>query len=239
MKEGNTKQLISGDNLLMSIFLYGATGSGKTRFLGTMPDPYLILTERPPKGLAIAGVDVPFVEVESFSDIITVLNQIVSGTRAKDRKSIGFDSLSNLTYILVKDVLKETGKSIMDLHSWGIVSGRVKDIIILLTKEVIRTHHICMTAKEQLIKDELSGSVIGLPETVGKNAHTVPGEFDYVFYAYQTINRVAGKKVPSWQMDTIIYQGRYAAKDCSGKLDQTVPNNFHDIYSTICGGLPA
>jgi hypothetical protein len=215
----------------ISILSYGPPGSGKTRFAATMPDPYFISLDGGLKGLAVLGLKIPYVAVETYSDMVQVINEIKIGKRAVGRKSIIFDHLSEATDPIVRDVLGETSKKRMDLNTWGIAVDKlkylVKSFVDLNTK-----FHINMIAHEQVEKDEIRGEIMGTPATIGKFAQSIGGMFNLFLYHQQNAQHVAGKQVPTFKIHTVSY-GFFKAKDQLGVLDTIEDNDFNIIISKL------
>jgi hypothetical protein len=228
MINGNTRDMTK---FYMNMFLYGQWGSGKSWFLGTMPKPYLIVTERLPMGLGIAGKAIDYVKVESMEDLHQVMDEIALGKRAAGAESIGLDSLSDLTPLIIEHVLAQQKKQRMTLECWGIAVDYVRVFVRKLI-ELGKTRHIAITAKAIVTKDELTGATMGVPETIGKFAYVVPGMFDEVFYCQQDTSWVNGKQITSWKMNTVGV-ANYPAKDGLGVLAPVEPNDFSTIYAKV------
>ena len=228
MIEGNTSSMAT---YWMNIFNYGPWGSGKTWFCGTMPKPYIICTERLPQGLGIGGKQIDFVKVENMDDLNLVLTEIAAGKRAKDAQSICLDSLSDLTDLIKDYVLAQAKRRTMTMQDWGPAVDYLR-MTVRRFLEFGKTRHIVVTARARMEKDELTGAVMGVPDTIGKFAYVVPGMFDEVFYSQQETSWVNGVQKTGWKLNTV-GTANYPAKDGLGVLSPVEPNDFAVIYEKV------
>lgn len=217
----------------LKILMYGPPGSGKTWFIGTMPGVYIVSLDKGLIGLRLAGVVADGCTVDTFDELQQVVSEIAAGTRAPKAKAIALDHLSAVTDLAVTSVKMKTGKKAMDRSTWGTVA----DYVRMLTKQFadiadIRNVHVCVAAHEKIEKNEIIGSVLGTPDTVGKFAMSVGGLFDLYLYSRQEVGWEAGKQVESFTVNTVDYQ-EFKAKDRTGVLETTEPNDFPIIYAKI------
>ena len=234
MIEGNTKDLNS-TNIKLNIFIYGSFGSGKTWFCGTMPKPYLICTERIPQGLGLAGINAQYVKCEHFSEVLRVLDEIASGRRAQDYESICLDSLSDLTPLVMQFVLEmgSVKKTVMSQPMWGMAVDYLRNICRRLANDIPKLgKHVCVTARACTIQDEITKTVIGLPETIGKFAYMAPALFDLVLYTEQTTQTVASVTKGKFTVHTVEHNN-FKAKDGLGVLAAEEPNDFKAIFEKV------
>lgn len=226
MIEGTTKQA-SAVQERVSTFVYGPGGSGKTRFCATFPKPYFIVTERIPRGLEVAARDIPYVKVETFEDLLLVFNQIEAGKRAVGCESICLDSLSDITPLVCDYVLRKAGKPRMALQEWGFAVDHLRSLIRTFTATLSDRFYVCLTALATVQKDDLTGEILGLPETIGRFAQVVPAMFDLALYSEQTVvfDPVSKQSKPTWLLHSVSH-GRFKAKDGIGFMDVTEPNDM-------------
>jgi hypothetical protein len=226
--EGNTNTV---KVLYVNALVYGLPGSGKTWFVGSAPKPYIICSERLPAGLAIAGKAIPYVMIETMEDLFLVLNEIEQGKRAVGMETIILDSLTELTPLVKDYVMRIHGKKEMTLQLWGIAVDNLR-MAIRKIRDIGKTRHTIVTARAVLEKDEYSGIIQALPDTIGKFAANVPGLFDWFFYCQQETQMVAGVQKVGWVMNTVGV-GFYPAKDGLGVLALKEPNDFPTVYAKV------
>jgi hypothetical protein len=226
MIEGNMKLPTDGK---FSTLIYGPSGSGKTHFCTTMPKPYLICTERVPQGLKACGKDIPYVKVETYEELEQVLNEIImhGAHRAVGAESICLDSLSDMTPLVIEMLLRKHAKTRMTLELWGIAVDHLRTYIRRFVTEVTKQAYVCVTSLAATDKDEITGEIIGRPETIGRFANQVSAMFDVCLFAKQEAawNATLNRSEPTWQVSTVA-NGRFPAKDGIGFLAPTEPNEF-------------
>jgi hypothetical protein len=220
----------------INCLVYGQPKSGKTRFGYSFPDPYLIVTERPPNGL-ISDKPLPYVLVQEYSDIQRVLSEIKCGTRAANAKSIILDSVSDMTDMVKKAALLATAEKKMTYNSWGLAVDYLRETMRILAREIGSKKHVCVIARSQLDKDDLTGALTGSPETIGKFSQAIGGQFDLLLFSEQYTDP-QGKK--QWRLHTSTYKSWFPAGDgLGGFLNPEEPNDFDVIYAKICKGSEA
>lgn len=209
-----------------TMLLYGGPGSGKTRFLGTMPKVYIVSLDHGLKGLKLAGFKFDGVEVDTYDELEQVIDEILLGTRAQQAMSFGLDHLTMVTDLsATKRKLRDAAPN-MKRSIWGTISDDVR----IINKKFLdiaykRNAPVCVVAHQQIEKDELLGNVMGLPDTVGKFATNVGGLFDMYLYARQETTPVNGQWIPTWKISTVNYM-QFQAKDRTGILDVEETNDF-------------
>jgi hypothetical protein len=236
MREFNASKVQLSD-IALKIFVYGKWGSGKTWFCGTAPSPLLICTKDDPgaAGLISAGKDVDVAVLESFDELIQLLNDIKFGRKYSTRKTICLDGLSNLTPLLVEKMLgavKTTKMGRMTREAWGLAVDHLRQAIGLFFELHMQGKHIILTSQALEVKDDIRGGLYGLPITIGKYAFTIPGVFDLVLYAEQDFIWKDGVQIPVFNFYTVKY-GHFPAKDRFGRLDMVERNDFMAILEKI------
>lgn len=228
IREGNTKDM-NLQNIKFKVLGYGPPGSGKTYFGTTAPKPYFIALDRGLKGVAVRKMDIPYVEVDTYQDIMTVLEEISTGKRAKDRETIVIDHLSDVSPLVIDATLQEANKKHMDKGLWGVAKDKLRVMIHELTSlSDLKGFHTIMLAHEQIEKSELRGGTWGTPNTIGQLAYNVGGWFDLFLYFQQEVRWQNGKQLPEWKMHTVKYVD-FVAKDRLSILQPTEDNNFDVI----------
>lgn len=232
IREGNTKDM-DITNMKFKILAYGPPGSGKTYFGSTMPKPYFIAIDRGLKGLAVRKEAVPYVEVDTYEDIITVLAQIKAGTRAQGCESIVIDHLTELSPLVVEATLRGANKRVMDQGLWGVAKDKLRVLVHDLTAlsddtTLNKRFHTLMISHEQIEKNDIRGGIWGTPATIGKFAYDVGGWFDLFLYFRQDVEWKNGKQIPTWNMHTIQYVD-FVAKDRLSILNTVEKNDFQVI----------
>lgn len=236
IKDGTTAEF-NLKTTRFKMFCVGDNGSGKTWFGSTLPKPYWINLN---DGLLTVGgargLTQPYCRPENESEVRQVIMEIADGKRATNRESIILDCITDLTPILVAAQRIRGGKDLITIQGWGIIVDHLREII----KAMVDLHpkrNVLVLSQQQIVRDELQGMVMGLPDTVGRFATTVRGFFDLCFYS-EAIERFSeGQKIREWVLHTISAQGGiWKGTDKTGKLPPEVPNDFEAIFKYITGG---
>ena len=109
---------------VLSMLVYGRSGTGKTTFGASFPTPALLIDIREKGTDSIAdrdGVDV--VSVNTWSEVEEVFWYLKN---EKKYKSVILDQISSLQDLCMEHAMVEEGKEIMSQRLWGVVSGMMK-----------------------------------------------------------------------------------------------------------------
>lgn len=109
---------------VLSMLVYGRSGTGKTTFAGSFPTPALLIDVREKGTDSIAnleGVDV--VQIEHWSDLEEIFWFL---KKEKKYKSVIIDQVSSMQDMAMVHAMAEEGKDIMSQRLWGVVSGLMK-----------------------------------------------------------------------------------------------------------------
>lgn len=233
IQQFNTSEGMTANDKV-SILLYGPPGSGKTWFGAHSPDPYIISIDwNGLIGIKKHKIPVEAVTVDDYNDVNTVIADIGMGKRARGRKTIVLDHMTELGELAKVTALRETNKVRPDLNVWGIVVDKIRYTLrqlLMLQKQF----NIVVIAHEQIEKNELRGGIFGTPATIGKFAYHVGGLFDLFLYANQEVEYKGGEKIKKYSLYTMDYL-EFKAKDRLGVLDVIEENDakalFNKIYS--------
>lgn len=109
---------------VLSMLVYGRSGTGKTTFGGSFPGPALIIDIRE-KGtdsvVNIEGLDV--IQVELWSELEEVFWYVKN---SKKYKSVILDQISSMQDLAMTHAMAEEGKEVMSQRLWGVTSGLMK-----------------------------------------------------------------------------------------------------------------
>ena len=243
----NLKDATIDQNLWLRLLLYGPSGTGKTHFAGTFPEPIFLL-DFDHKYTPMFGRDV---ELESFKTTkadapqeYIRLRQVLKRVSAESKwKTIVIDSMSTLDPIVTEFVLKNspridkaTGRPIehLDLQLYG----HHADAWTWLAMDInaITGKHVVMIGHDQY-KEKKEGSMTPsrtCPLLTGdKIQNKMPGLFQETYYyawdfnAGQKVRRLTYRSTPSLIASSAVLTGQ-------GYLDNpTFPSLLEEMRKCV------
>lgn len=210
----------------VKMLVYGKAGRGKTTLCHTAPSPIVFSAE---SGLlALSGHQVAYAEIRNIKDLQDAYEWAEKSAEARQFQTLCLDSLSEIAEVVlanakgqVKDPRQAYGELIekmsMTIRSFRDLPG----------------YHVYMSAKQEMVKDDTTGTTINMPSMPGsKLGQQLPYFFDEVFQldigkdpATQQTYRYL-RTQPDFQND---------AKDRSGKLDPIEYPDLGNIIKKITG----
>ena len=137
---------------VLSMLVYGRSGTGKTTFGASFPTPALLIDIREKGTDSIAdrdGVDV--VSVASWSELEEVFWYLKN---EKKYKSVILDQISSMQDLAMEHAMAEEGKEIMSQRLWGVVSGLMKTWLLNYRDLVEDSINVLFIAHDRASKGE-------------------------------------------------------------------------------------
>lgn len=217
MKINNTKNVSLTEKL--KIMLYGVSGSGKTKLIGTLKEKILILNAD--KGLmTLNGLDIDYVTAASWKEVMEFLDYIKTKECQDKYTWIGFDTVTAMFDLLYAHIEKKQAGD--NFAFWKEYGGLLLNFLRIIRDQ--NTYNILAlfqhSTKED--KDGLSQQVFGLQ---GSIATRPPDFFDEIFVLKQDKN---GARL----VHTAASAG-FIAKDRSQKLEKQEPADLSLIMNKI------
>ena len=175
-------------------FLYGDTGSGKTKAASTFPRPLFLVPQNENSITTLRGQDVPYYEIIDMSSpvadgiggMIAVLDEI---ERAYDKgpeefpfDTIVIESISHYADLCIEEMSKGNALQ-MDQQKWGRLGSHFRNLQTRLRK---LDCHVVFTAlaKASVIADaeDGGGQAPGAPLIQGQTALKLPSACDVIGY---------------------------------------------------------
>jgi phage nucleotide-binding protein len=205
--------------------VYGQAGAGKTSLIATLPTPITISAEG--GLLALAGHDLPYVEVKTMADLREVYTWLTSA-EAAGFESVALDSISEIAEV----VLNHEKKANKDPRAaYGAMQEQMADLIRAFRD--LPGKHVLMTAKLEKAQDE-TGKILYSPSMPGnKTGLALPYFFDEVL-ALRVERDAEGVPQRGLLCDG---DGAWLAKDRSGKLAAWEAPDLGAIIAKIGGVL--
>lgn len=196
--------------------VYGVAGSGKTTLAKTMPSPLVISAEG--GLLALAGTDIPYVEIAKLEDLTEVLAWLQSDESA-DIKSVMLDSISEISEVCLT---AEKSKTRDGRAAYGALAELMRATIRKFRD--LPNRHVLMIAKADCTEGQYAPSMPGKTLT-----QDIPYFFDLVL-ALRIERDADGNTKRALQAKP---DGIWAAKDRSGKLPAFCPPDFSKLIEVI------
>lgn len=205
----------------VKMLVYGKAGRGKTTLCATCPSPVIFSAE---SGLlALSAYQLPYVEIRTVKDLTDAFDWARDSREARQFQTLCLDSLSEIAEVVLSNA-----------------KGQVKDprqaygeLIEKMTMTIrafrdLPGYHVYMSAKQEMVKDDLSGVTMNMPSMPGsKLEQQLPYFFDEVF-------QLDIGKDPTTQQSYryLRTQPDFSndAKDRSGRLD---PIEYPDLGNII------
>lgn len=137
---------------VLSLLVYGRSGTGKTTLAASFPTPALLIDIREKGTDSIAdrdGVDV--VAITKWSELEEVFWFLKNG---KKYKTVILDQISSMQDLAMEHAMAEEGKEIMSQRLWGVVSGLMKTWLLNYRDLVDDQINVCFIAHDRASKGE-------------------------------------------------------------------------------------
>jgi phage nucleotide-binding protein len=219
MKITNTKDVASQH---IKVLVHGPAGSGKTRLCATTGGKPIILSAEGGL-LSLSGHDLDVIEIKDMQDLYDSYAFLASDSTYD---WVCLDSISEIAEVVLDAEKKKTNdprKAYGELQT--VMMGLMRSFRDL-------PKNIYFAAKQERVKDEITGGIICGPSAPGqKIGAAMPYLFDEVFALH------------SWKDDTgqiqrafqTMKDAQYEAKDRSGKLEMIEPPDLGLVYQKITG----
>lgn len=137
---------------ILSLLVYGRSGTGKTTLAASFPTPALLIDIREKGTDSIAdrdGVDV--VAITKWSELEEVFWFLKND---KKYKTVILDQISSMQDLAMEHAMAEEGKDIMSQRLWGVVSGLMKTWLLNYRDLVDDQINVCFIAHDRASKGE-------------------------------------------------------------------------------------
>lgn len=150
---------------ILSMLVYGRSGTGKTTFAASFPTPALLIDVREKGTDSISNVDgIDVVQVESWSELEELYWFLKEG---KKYKSVIIDQISSMQDLAMNHAMAEEGKDVMSQRLWGVVSGLMKTWLLNFRDLVDSNINVLFIAHDRVNKGEEGTEDDGIDPQVG------------------------------------------------------------------------
>ncbi len=177
------------------VLAYGPMGVGKTRFLGTFPNIFILDFDRGLRTLKHEhknGLVFNRHKPGNFRKIVEIIHMatyklgpFAEGERLGQIESIGLDGYTDLADFLLYELMMFGGNprnpndTKPTWEDYAALQSRLKTITNMLKSIPM---HVCATCMSKLDKDEVTGGYVGLPDITGGYKNQVGKDYDEVYY---------------------------------------------------------
>jgi phage nucleotide-binding protein len=208
----------------VKLVVYGASGSGKTSLIKTLPKPVVLSAEG--GLLSIQDADIPFIEITSMEELQEAYMWCRDSEEAKEFETIALDSISEVAEVVLNHELK-TNKD--GRAAYGELNTQMTGLIRAFRD--LPSKHVYFSAKLEKSQDEM-GKLLYNPSMPGKSlTQSLPYFFDEVL-ALRVERDSDGINQRAIMCDT---DGLWLAKDRSGKLEPWEAPDLGEIIRKIGG----
>ena len=183
----------------LNILIWGASGVGKTRFLGTAPRTFIIATE---KGtLTLYKEDIPFFQITEDMPVFDMVMLILQSAERKEKvfkidedgnetdevlvdfaeiDTIAIDSVWKLNEMILTELCDVANRDKASFDEWGLLLAKMSKIIARL---IAMDYHSIITIGQAVKKDEMEEDEKVMEFNMrGSYRHQIAYEFDFNLY---------------------------------------------------------
>jgi phage nucleotide-binding protein len=140
---------------VLSMLVYGRSGTGKTTFAGSFPGPILLIDIREKGTDSLSNMEnIDVVFVENWSEVEEIFWYLKTGEGATKYKSVILDQVSSLQDLAMTHAMEEEGKEVMSQRLWGVVSGLMKTWLLNYRDLVDQGINVLFIAHDRTSKGE-------------------------------------------------------------------------------------
>ena len=228
------------EDLQRTILIYGASGTQKTRTAAQFPSPLFLSCDPGQLGGLASGAEFKpkQIRIESWAQLQKALPTIEKDA-GTEFKTLILDSTTYFQKIVMRDILRTTAREIPRYEDWNLCIERIRSILNQLAN--LKCNFV-ITATEQLLKDEISGKIMGLPNIPGKLAQELPAGVDVCLHFYVKSGYDAnGKKKTSYWASSVpddMWYGKDRFGILPAEFELLQPKTFVQ-FASLFGGKGA
>lgn len=207
----------------IKLLCYGRAGTGKTTLCATAPNPIILSAEA--GLLSLQQYSIPVIEIRTIDDLTDAYSWVTESDEAKNYETVCLDSLSEIAEVVLSNA-KRTAKD--PRQAYGELIERMG--VTVRSFRDLSGKHVYMSAKQEAIKDDMSGVVQYGPSMPGAK---LGGQLPYL---YDFVLPLRIGKTPEGQEYRYLQckaDFQFEAKDRSGRLDAIEQPNLAHIFSKV------
>lgn len=206
-----------------SYLFYGPSGVMKTRLCAQMDRPLILACDPRKKGGVTTALDLKpnYIHIKTYMQLLDLLPRLKPFAGKPDGfNTLCLDSASYFHRIIMTDVLTYSNREYARFDDWNLGQTRMRSIIMKLSEFDC---NIVFTATDNIIKDEFTGKIRGVPKMPGQLADELPQAVDICLRLY-TISGwgTDGRKFVKYRMSWVPDDPWVYGKDGSNTLPTEV-----------------
>lgn len=188
----NIKNAADITNPRVHVFLYGASGSGKTSAASRFPSPLFLVPSNEQSIVTLRGQNVNYIEIgtkrgkggkrvwEEMDDILDELLAIQKskGPEALPCETVVVESLSHYIDMMIED-MTQGGEIDMTFKHWGLIGTHLRHVQDMLRQLDV---HAIFTSLAKVSTNEAGAVQSGGPMLTGQVAEKLPSSCDIIGY---------------------------------------------------------
>jgi hypothetical protein len=234
----------------LKVMISGPPKSGKTSFLGTVPNIVIADTEASANNLqSVAHLNLPYITVNSLADLqqlqlilsdATLRKQAAESLGMPEIEAVAIDTLDTLQQIMKRERLRETRQSQFLRDDWNWLKEEMAAIIRAFTALPLHVFFIVHTKTQELGKGDEARNIV-LPALQGSISEDIAGMVGYSLLAFrkQEIHSDGSPYTKYWLRaegdETYAFLGNRAA----GRLPDVIEPHFKSLYDAAVAGRAA
>lgn len=143
----------------LKIIVFGASGSGKTSLIKTLPNPIILSAEA--GLLSINDAEIPYIEIRNVEDLMEAYQWAANSDEARQFESVALDSISEVAEVVLAN---EKRKNKDARAAYGELQQTMMDV--LRSFRDLNGKHVYMSAKMEKAQDE-QGRILYSPSMPG------------------------------------------------------------------------
>lgn len=235
----------------LKCMISGPPKSGKTRFLGTVPNLLVLDTEPHANNLqSLAGLDVPYKTITSTNDLRQAQfilsqdqfrQQAAQGLGIPDIEAVAIDTLDTLQGIMKRERMaaEKSKKFLRDDWSW--LKEELTSIIEAFTSLPLHVFFIVHT-KTKEVGTEANPKTIYLPGLEGSVAEAIAGMVGYSFLSFRKEDvdpsSPSGKKTNYYLQTEGDETYEFLGNRADGRLPHVIRPDFKTVYDAVMSNRP-
>ena len=233
----------------LKCMISGPPKSGKTSFLGTVPNIVIADTEPHANNLqSVAHLNLPFVTIDSIDDLHrlrfvladnTLRQQAAESLGMEKIEAVAIDTMDTLQALMKKERMREQRSTKFLRDDWGWLKEEMTAMIEGFTALPVHVFFIVHT-KTKDVGTEDNPRTIYLPGLEGSIAESIAGMVGYSLLSYRKEEiRPDGSKYTKYWLraegdETYEFLGNRAA----GRLPDVIEPHFKVLYDAAMAGRP-